>query len=81
MGSRFEDRDLGDIEADKRGGAEAGAAGGVSCFDVGNFCDGVGCRSADSNSGISSDERRRGKRVSAGLLQHGKRVLERLNNF
>ena len=27
-----------------------------------------------------SDEQRRGKRVSAGLLQHGKRILERLND-
>jgi len=27
-----------------------------------------------------SNEQRRGKRVSAGLLQHGKRVLERLND-
>ena len=55
MGSRFKDRGLGAIEADERGGAEAGAASGVGCFDVGNFCDGVGCRSADSNGGISSE--------------------------
>ena len=34
-GSRFKDRELGAIEADERGGAELGAAGGVSCFDVG----------------------------------------------
>ena len=45
MSSRFKDRELGEIEADEKGGAEAGAAGGVGCFDVGNFCDGVGCRS------------------------------------
>ena len=32
MGSRFKDRELGAIEADERGVAEAGAAGGVSCF-------------------------------------------------
>ena len=43
MGSRFKDRELEEIETDERGGAEAGAAGGVCCFDVGNFCDGVGC--------------------------------------
>jgi len=29
---------------------------------------------------IRSDERRTGKRVSVGLLQHRKRVLERLDN-
>jgi len=55
MGSRSIDRELGEIEADERGGAKAGAAGGVGCFDVGNFCNGVGCRSADSNGGISSE--------------------------
>jgi hypothetical protein len=43
MGSRFKDRELGAIETDETGGAEAGAAGGVSCFDVGSFCDGAGC--------------------------------------
>jgi len=42
MGSRFKDRELGAIEADERGDAEAGAAGGVGCFDVGNFCEGAG---------------------------------------
>ena len=30
MGSRFKDRELGAIEADKRGGAEAGAVVGVT---------------------------------------------------
>ena len=35
MGSRFKNKGLGEIEADERGGAELGAAGGVSCFDVG----------------------------------------------
>ena len=35
MGSRFKNRGLGAIKADERGGAEAGAAGGVCCFDVG----------------------------------------------
>jgi len=39
VGSRFKDRELGAIKADERGGAEAGAAGGVGCFDVGNFCE------------------------------------------
>jgi len=53
MGSRFKDRELETIKEDKRGVAEAGAAGGVGCFDVGNFCHGVGCRSADSNGSIS----------------------------
>ena len=43
MGSRFKDRELGEIKADERGGAEAGAAGEVGCFDVVSFCDGVGC--------------------------------------
>ena len=42
-GSRFKDRELGAIEADERRGAEADAADGVSCFDVGSFCDGAGC--------------------------------------
>jgi len=55
MGSRFKDTELGEIEADERRGAEAGAAGGVGCFDVGSFCDSVGCRSADSNGDISSE--------------------------
>jgi len=55
MGGRFKDRELGAIEADERGGAEAGAAGGVGCFDVGNFCEGAGCRSAGPNGGISSE--------------------------
>ena len=34
---------MGAVEADARGGAEAGAAGGVSCLDVGKFCEGAGC--------------------------------------
>ena len=63
MGSRFKDRGLGAIKADERGSTEAGAAGGVGCFDVGSFCDGVGCQSL-----LRGDEQRRGKRVSAGLL-------------
>jgi len=67
VGSRFKDRELGEIEADERGGAEAGAAGGVGCFDVGSFCDGVGCRSADSNGGISSEATSIGE-ASACLL-------------
>ena len=41
MESRFKDRGLGAIKVDERGGAEAGAAGGVGCFDVGNFCEGA----------------------------------------
>jgi len=36
MGNRFKDREWGEIEADDRGGAEAGTAGGVICFDVGS---------------------------------------------
>ena len=55
MGSRFKDRELGAIKADERGGAEAGAAGRVGCLDVGNFCEGAGCRLADSKDGISSE--------------------------
>ena len=43
MGSRFKDTELGASETDKTGGAEAGAAGGVSCFNAGSFCDGAGC--------------------------------------
>jgi len=43
MGSRNKDRGLGTIHSDERGGAEAGAADGVSCFDVGNFCEIAGC--------------------------------------
>ena len=46
MGSRIKDRGLGAIKADERGGAEGDAAGRVGCFDVGNFCEGAGCRSA-----------------------------------
>jgi len=72
---------MGAVEADARGGAEAGAAGGDGCFDIGSFCNGAGCRSADYNGCISSEAMsKRGKRVSAGLLQHGKGVMERLNN-
>jgi len=59
MGSRFKNRGLGAIEADERGGAEVGTAGEVDCFDVGGFCDGAGCRLADSNGVISSDSERR----------------------
>jgi len=55
LGSRFKDRGLGAIQADERGGAKAGAAGGVGCFDVGSFCEGAGCRSAGSNGVISSE--------------------------
>ena len=55
MGSRFKDRGLGAIKADERGGAEAGAAGRVCCFDVGNFCEGAGCRSVGPNGVISSE--------------------------
>ena len=33
--------------------AEAGAAGGVGCFDVGSFCEGAGCRSTGPNGVIS----------------------------
>jgi len=43
MGSRFKDRGLGAIKVDERGGDEAGAAGGVGCFDVGIFCEIAGC--------------------------------------
>ena len=62
MESRFKDRGLGAIEADERGGAEAGAAGGVGCFDIGNFCEGAGCRLAGHL--IRSDERQRGKLIT-----------------
>ena len=54
MGNRFKDRELGAIETDERVGTEAGAAGGVGCFDVGDFCEGVGCRSAGRNNILSS---------------------------
>ena len=66
MGSRFKNRWLGAIEADERGGAEAGAAGGVGCFDVGRFCEGAGCRSAGSN-GVISSEATSGGEASACL--------------
>ena len=55
MGNRFKNRRLRAIETDERGGAVAGAAGGVSCFNVSSFCEGAGCRSAVSNSIISSE--------------------------
>jgi len=38
---RFTNKGLGAIEAEERGGAEAGTAGGVGCFDVSSFCDGA----------------------------------------
>jgi len=66
MGSKFKDRGVGSIEADERGGTEVGAAGEVDCFDVVGFCDGAGYRSADSNSGISS-EATSGEEASACL--------------
>jgi len=66
MGSRFKNRGLGAIEADERGVVEAGAAGGVGCFDVGIFCECAGCRSAGSNGVISSEETSGGE-VSACL--------------
>ena len=55
MGRRLKVGELGAIKADERGGANAGAAGGVGCFDVGNFCEIAGCRSAGSNGCISSE--------------------------
>jgi len=66
MGSRFKGRELGAIEADERGGAEAGAAGGVGCFDVGDFCEIAGCRSAGPN-GVISSEAMSGREASACL--------------
>jgi len=66
MGSRFKNRGLGGIERDERGGAEAGAAGGVGCFDVGSFCKGAGCRLAGSN-GVISSEAMSGGEASACL--------------
>jgi len=53
--NRFKNRGLGAIDADERGGAEVGSADRVGCFYVVIFCDGAGCRSADSNSCISSE--------------------------
>jgi len=64
MESRFRDRGLGAIKADEIGGAEAGAAGGVGCFDVDNFCEIAGCRSAGSN-GVISSEATSGREASA----------------
>ena len=55
MGSRFKDRGLGAIKVDERGGAEAGAADGVGCLDVGNLCGMAGCRLAGPNGVISSE--------------------------
>ena len=46
---------MGAIKADERGGAEAGAVGEVSCFDVGSFWEGAECESTGSNSRISSE--------------------------
>jgi len=66
MGSRFKDRGLGEIKSDERGGAEAGAAGGVGCFDIGSFCEIAG-QSASSNSVISSEATSRGGEASACL--------------
>ena len=63
MGNKFKDIEVGTIETDERGGAEAGAAGGVGCFDVGNFCEIAGCRSAGSNSVISSEATGGGERA------------------
>ena len=70
MGSRFKDTELRAIEADERGGTETGAAGGVGCLDVGNFCRRrrVSIGRPQQRHLIRSDERWRGKRVSAGLL-------------
>ena len=61
---RFKDRGLGAIKVDEREGVEAGAAGGVGCFDVDNFC-GIGPHRQHL---IRKDERWRSRRVSAGLL-------------
>jgi len=66
MGSRFKNRGLGAIKPDERGGVEAGAAGGVGCYDVGNFCEGAGCRLAGSN-GVISSEATSGGDISACL--------------
>jgi len=91
MGSRFKNRGVGSIEADERGSAEAGAAGEVDCFDIiaSAMAQGIARPTPTAVShrrcrrpvGMSpSQNRLPGKRVSAGLLQHGKRVLERHNN-
>jgi len=66
MGSRFKNRGLGAIKIDERGGAEAGASGGVGCFDVGNFCEIAGCRLAGPN-GVISSEATSSEEVSACL--------------
>jgi len=66
MGSRFKVGELGAIEADERGGANAGAAGEVGCFDVGHFCEIAGCRSAGPN-GVISSEATSGGEASACL--------------
>jgi len=66
MGSRFKDRDLRAIKVDERGGAEADAASRVGCLDVGNFCEGAGCRLAGPN-GVISSEATSGGEASACL--------------
>jgi len=56
----------GSIQKRERGGAKAGAAGDVGCVDVCSFCEGVGCRSSDSNGIISSQATSNGE-ASASL--------------
>ena len=51
--SRFKDRGLGTIKVDERGGAEAGAAGGVGCLTsvASAMAQGIDCTSSEATSG------------------------------
>ena len=55
------------MKVDERECAEAGAAGGVGYFDVGNFCGISGCRLAGPN-GVISSETTSGGETGACLL-------------
>jgi len=80
MGSKFKDIELGDFEADEKGCAEQAlqVEPAVSTLVASAMASGVDRPTRQHLP--RSDEQRRGKRVSAGLLQHGKRILERLND-
>ena len=70
----MKDRGLGAIKVDEREGAEAGAAGGVGRFDVGNFCGIAGCRLAGPIGNIKAISKLkvvflRGKRECTTRLQ------------
>ena len=79
MGSRFKDRDESNRSRRKRGCRSRRCRRGRLSRRC-QLLRWVSIGRLQRRHLLRSDEQRRGKRVSAGLLQHGKRVLKRLND-